>query len=117
MKISIFNVGGACCLLRIDDTLTIGIDPFLSPAGTVTEGRFMTSKRLSSPAYIEEDWRAVDLWLITHGHFDHLDDKGLRCVSRTVPVIIEPRLKKRFAGFSMAKPLTHTTSERLQING
>ncbi|MBN2511154.1 MAG: MBL fold metallo-hydrolase [Spirochaetales bacterium] len=115
MKISLFNVGGACCLLRIDDTLTIGIDPFLSPAGTVTKGRFMTSERVKDPSYVEKDWKAVDLWLITHGHFDHLDDEGMACIPRDVPVIIEPRLKKRFTGFTSVTPLAHKKSESMRI--
>ena len=117
MEISLFNVGGACCLLHIDNTLMIGIDPFLAPAGTVTEGRFMTSERLTSPAYVEEDWKAVDFWLITHGHFDHLDDEGLHRVNRNVPVIIEPKLQKRLAGFHSVKPLKWNESELMRAKG
>lgn len=79
-------VGGATWILTVDGIKMAG-DPVLCPAGTVQDYGWFRSRRLEDPVYTEEDFRDVDLWLITHAHEDHLDAQGLAQIGPTSHVV------------------------------
>lgn len=45
-------------------------------------------KRIKHPGIELHDLPAIDLVLVTHAHFDHLDKKSLRAVARDQPIIV-----------------------------
>ena len=76
MPIELKWVGGATWILTVGG-VKIACDPVLCPAGTIQDYGWFRSRRLEAPVYVEDDFRDVDLWLITHAHEDHLDERGL----------------------------------------
>ena len=45
-------------------------------------------KRIKHPGLAIHDLPAIDLVLVTHAHFDHLDRKTLRAVARDQPIVV-----------------------------
>ena len=45
-------------------------------------------KRLREPGLTPKDLPSIDLVLVTHAHFDHLDKKSLRAVAADQPVVV-----------------------------
>ena len=60
----------------IDNKFYIGIDPDLSPKGSLVQFKGFVSEKQTYVNNDSELLNKVDLWLITHGHQDHLDDVG-----------------------------------------
>jgi len=90
-------IGHATVLLRVG-SLTILTDPVLSPRigvglGLITGG----PRRLVAPALSLRQFPAIDLILISHAHFDHLDRPTLQRLPRTIPVITAPRTRDLIA--------------------
>ncbi len=80
-------IGHATVLLRIDG-MTILTDPVLSNRigvglGLITGG----PRRLIAPALSVRQLPRLDLILISHAHFDHLDRPTLTRLNKNVPVI------------------------------
>lgn len=76
MPISFTYYGVACGVLSINDEFYIGIDPDLSPQYTTVQFKGFSSTRVS-PTYDDKKLLdKVNLWLLTHGHQDHLDNIG-----------------------------------------
>ena len=67
MDIHFKLIGGATWIFTIDD-LKIACDPALDPDHP---------QRIEDPIYTDEDFENIDIWLITHDHFDHIDEIGL----------------------------------------
>lgn len=76
MSVSFTYYGVACGVLSINDEFHLGIDPDLSPEGTLVRFKGFSSVRMSSPHDDNSLLDKVNLWLLTHGHQDHLDDQG-----------------------------------------
>ncbi len=70
MKIEMNYVGIAKFTLKIDKKFKIGIDPSLLPSKDV-------EKRLIDPAYEKNTFENINLWLLTHSHWDHIDKMGI----------------------------------------
>ena len=114
-------IGGATWIFRVGD-LTIACDPVLCPAGTVQHYGWFRSRRLEDPVYTSEDFRDVDLWLITHAHEDHLDAAGLAQISPTAHVVTHasalPTLRHRRARTVTVlnwRQSYHLTTKRCQM--
>lgn len=94
-------VGGATWILVVDGVKIAG-DPVLCPAGTIQDYGWFRSRRLEAPVYTEDDLRDVDLWLVTHGHEDHLDAQGLAQIGPACHVVTHasalPKLRQVRAG-------------------
>jgi len=80
-------VGHATVLLRIGG-MTILTDPVFSPRvgiglGLITGG----PRRLTAPALRMGELPTIDLLLISHAHFDHLDRPSLARLSKRIPVV------------------------------
>jgi L-ascorbate metabolism protein UlaG (beta-lactamase superfamily) len=56
-------------------------DPFFSGFGN------LAYKRMKPPAKKREELAVVDLVLLSHGHFDHVDYRFLRNLPRNVPIL------------------------------
>ena len=76
MSISFTYCGVACGVVSVDDKFYIGIDPDLSPKGTLVQFKGFLSEKKTDVYHDINLFNKVDLWLITHGHQDHLDDVG-----------------------------------------
>lgn len=76
MSISFTYCGVACGVISIDNQFHIGIDPDLSPKGTLVQFKGFVSEKQTDVYKDESLLSKVDVWLITHGHQDHLDDVG-----------------------------------------
>jgi L-ascorbate metabolism protein UlaG (beta-lactamase superfamily) len=111
-------VGGATWILRVDG-VTIACDPVLCPAGTVQDYGWFRSRRLEEPVYTEEDFRDVDLWLITHTHEDHLDAQGLAHIGPASHVVTHANAltKLRQTRGASVIPLAWRQQHRLTIKG
>jgi L-ascorbate metabolism protein UlaG (beta-lactamase superfamily) len=60
----------------------------------VWSGRMGFEKRLSKPALAIEELPPIDVVLISHSHYDHLDLKMLRKLNRNILMIVPSGLKK-----------------------
>ena len=78
MSISFTYCGVACGVISLDDKFYIGIDPDLSPKGTLVQFKGFLSEKKTDVYHDKSLLNKVDVWLITHGHQDHLDDVGKR---------------------------------------
>lgn len=68
--------------------MTILTDPVLFPRiGVRLPGFTIGPKRLTAPALEFHDLPSIDLVLLSHAHFDHLDVRTLRCFDRATTVI------------------------------
>ncbi len=77
----LFNwIGGATFILTIGD-LKIAVDPVLCVKGAIQDYVLFKSERLEQPIYSDNDFKNIDLWLITHEHEDHLDEIGMSKIS------------------------------------
>ncbi len=86
MEIKFNWIGGATFILS-NGNLKIACDPVLCEKGTVQDFFWFKSKRIEQPIYSENDFEAIDLWLITHNHEDHLDEIGLSKISDTAEIV------------------------------
>ena len=76
MSISFTYCGVACGVLSVDNKFYIGIDPDLSPKGALVQFKGFVSEKQTDVNNDKSLLNRVDVWLITHGHHDHLDDVG-----------------------------------------
>src|SRR5690606_23886038 len=90
------RVGHATVLLRIEG-MTILTDPVFSAKVGVGLG-FMTGgpRRLVAPAVPLSRIPRVDLVLLSHAHFDHLDLPTLNRLPRRTPVVTAHRTRDLF---------------------
>ncbi len=86
MNIEFKWVGGATWILTVNG-IKIACDPVLCPKGTMMKPRFLKSYRQNNPVYYKDDFKDIDIWLITHGHDDHLDKQGLAQIASGSSVI------------------------------
>ena len=86
MNIDFHWIGGATFILTIG-SLKIACDPVLCPKGTIQNYFWFKSERIEAPVYKQSDFEAIDIWLITHNHEDHLDEIGLSYISQNSTII------------------------------
>ncbi|OPX43091.1 putative L-ascorbate-6-phosphate lactonase UlaG [Ruminiclostridium hungatei] len=87
MNIKIFHVGGACFVLDVDEKIKIACDPFLKPEGTEYNFKSFKSKRVKPPIYDDSVFTDIKVWMITHGHADHIDEVGVSKIQEDSVVI------------------------------
>jgi L-ascorbate metabolism protein UlaG (beta-lactamase superfamily) len=83
MNISFQWIGGAACIIQVD-SYRIAVDPVLCPKGTVQDYFWFKSRRVEGPRFRDEDYKDVNLWLLTHNHLDHLDEEGLEKIKQSL---------------------------------
>lgn len=94
MRIKFTWIGGATWILDIEG-MRIACDPVLCPAGTIQNYILFSSKRLNEPVFTDTDFQDIDLWLITHGHEDHLDQAGVAHIQPGATVITHQNALKK----------------------
>lgn len=94
MKLDFNLVGSGTWVLNIDNKFKIGCDPALAPKGTKYIYKGLKTSRVVAPVYNEETFDNVKLWLITHGHFDHIDEKGLEVIKDKAKVVSHKNANK-----------------------
>ena len=94
-------IGHACFLLTLGKVRVL-TDPYMSPYASPVPMK--TTRRLVPPAITEERLPVVDVILVSHNHYDHLDTVSLKRLARrnpaaevVVPLGLRPLLQK--AGF------------------
>jgi L-ascorbate metabolism protein UlaG (beta-lactamase superfamily) len=74
--------------------ITVLTDPVLFPRiGIRLPFLTIGPKRLTAPALEFEELPSIDLVLLSHAHFDHLDTRTLRCFDKETQVITAPRTR------------------------
>ncbi|MGE5404461.1 MAG: MBL fold metallo-hydrolase [Candidatus Saccharibacteria bacterium] len=112
-------IGGPTWIMRVGD-MKIACDPVLCPEGTVQNyGYGMSGKRLTAPQFNKDEFKDVDIWLISHEHEDHIDKPGL---SQINPQSICITNKKAAAILSKIHPqklkiLRQTQKSSFQVKG
>lgn len=78
MQLELNIVGGATWVLNVNNKFKIACDPVLAPIGTEYNFKFFKSKRIKAPIYDDSTFDNVKIWMITHGHADHIDERGIK---------------------------------------
>ena len=79
--------------------VTILTDPVLFPRiGIRLPFLTIGPKRLTKPALESRDLPPIDLVLLSHAHFDHLDTRTLHCFGRETQVVTAPRTRDLLRG-------------------
>src|SRR5438876_8897061 len=74
--------------------INILTDPVLFPRiGIRLPGFTIGPKRLTAPALTFDELPKIDIVLLTHAHFDHIDTRTLRHFDRSTKVITAPRTR------------------------
>lgn len=109
-------IGGATCIISFDG-IKIAIDPVLCKKGTVQDYFWFKSKRLENPIYDSKDFKDIHLWLITHNHEDHLDNKGLKVIQKDAIVISNKNSLKKLQNKQLKKSiiLSHHQEKKVII--
>lgn len=87
MKVELCWVGAASIIIKINDELKIGLDPALIKKNEIIHFKKFESQRLIAPVYKKEDFNDVDIWLLTHGHLDHIDIVGKKFIDRYSKIV------------------------------
>lgn len=111
MNIEFKWVGGATWIMNIQG-LKIACDPVLCPAGTIQDYKVFKTKRLNDPIFTEDDFEDIDLWLITHGHEDHLDKPGLSRIKQGSKVVTHKNALGRLRKIEKVETIVLETGER-----
>lgn len=86
-------IGAATWILAIDN-LKIACDPVLCAKDTVQQYRYFKGKRRTSPQFVDEDFKNIDFWLLTHSHEDHIDAYGVTRIEPSSKIYANSNLKK-----------------------
>ena len=89
MQFSFKWIGAATWILKVGSA-TIACDPCLCPKGTIQNYGLFRSKRITPPVFNTAEFDAVDFWLITHTHLDHLDTDGQSAIRSGKVIAPEP---------------------------
>ncbi len=86
-------IGAPTWILQVDD-LKIACDPVLCPKDTLQIHPYFKVKRRTAPQFVEKDFSAIDFWLLTHQHEDHIDAYGVTKIDPNSKVFSHHNLKK-----------------------
>jgi len=94
MEITFTVIGGATWILDIHG-IRIACDPVLCPAGTVQDYFWFKAKRIESPIFDNRAFDNIALWLLTHGHEDHLDALGVQRIKEDAGIVCRGNAGKK----------------------
>ena len=100
MNIEFKAIGGATWVLQIDN-LKIACDPVLAPKGVVHDYKWFKSTRIEEPVYRDDDFKDIDIWLLTHNHEDHIDDIGISKIEKSSKIIVHKNLLSKFSNYDV----------------
>jgi L-ascorbate metabolism protein UlaG (beta-lactamase superfamily) len=106
MNINFKWIGGATWILNINN-IKIACDPVLSDAGSIIDFKIFQTTRLIKPYFDQHDFDNINYWLLTHYHEDHLDDTGIKVLSKNSSIICDriTKLVLRKNGIKNTKPM------------
>ena len=108
-------IGHATVLLRVGGT-TILTDPVLSNRVGVGLGLFTGGpRRLVAPALTARQLPKIDLILISHAHFDHLDRPTLARLPKRIPVVTASQTRDLVLDLGYRKVTELRWGEQLQL--
>jgi L-ascorbate metabolism protein UlaG (beta-lactamase superfamily) len=88
-------LGHASVVCKLEGAMVV-VDPvFSSRIGPRLAGRTIGLPRLAPPPVRASDLKEIDLLLVTHAHFDHLDKPTLRAMANPRTVVIVPTMCAR----------------------
>ena len=96
MQLELNIVGGATWVLNVDNKFKIACDPILAPVGTEYNFKFFKSKRIKAPIYDDSTFNNVKIWMLTHKHADHIDELGIKRISKGDYVVCREELLELF---------------------
>lgn len=96
MNIDFSWIGGATFVIETEG-LRIACDPALAPKGSVADFFWFKSVRLNNPVYDENTFNDIDIWLFTHAHLDHLDERGIAVINNESIKIGTKNVARSFA--------------------
>lgn len=109
-------IGHATNLLRIDG-MTILTDPVFSSRVGLGLGIFTGGpKRLLAPALKIDELPPIDLILLSHAHFDHLDRPTLYRFPKNIPVVTAHHTRDLLADLGFAKITEMKWGEKVQLD-
>jgi L-ascorbate metabolism protein UlaG (beta-lactamase superfamily) len=94
MELNFNLIGCSTWVMDIDNKFKIGCDPSLAPKGTKYIYKGLKTSRVKDPVYNENTFEDVKVWVLTHGHFDHIDEKGLTVIKDGSQVVSHKNCSK-----------------------
>lgn len=102
--------GGHATVIARYHGVTVAFDPML--------GRWVGGvRRAVEPGLLADDFRAVDLVLISHRHADHLHLPTLRKLPRTATVVVPPGAATAISGLGFARVIELAPGADLELRG
>ena len=72
-------------------------------------------KRIKNPGIEIRDLPAVDLVLVTHAHFDHLDRRTLRAIASDQPIAVPEHVGSLVHGFGLTGSMSCALGKALNM--
>ena len=94
MELNFNLIGCSTWVMDIDNKFKIGCDPSLAPKGTKYIYKGLKTSRVKDPVYNKNTFEDVKVWVLTHGHFDHIDEKGLTVIKDGSQVVSHKNCSK-----------------------
>lgn len=116
-ELAVMWLGHASVVSQIHD-LSIVVDPVLSERIGMRLGKRTIGLRRLEPCPIKpSSLKGVDLILITHAHFDHLDLPTLRAIADTHTRVIVPRSCRRLIPPGFGRIIELYPDEKIEFDG
>lgn len=109
-------IGHATCLIQINN-LNILTDPVFENCYPLIAG-IKAFKRYTPPGISIKNLPKIDIVLISHNHYDHMEEKSLLYLKKMNPIILVPiGLKKWFIqrGFSEKNIIEHNWYDKTKV--
>ncbi|PKV50321.1 L-ascorbate metabolism protein UlaG (beta-lactamase superfamily) [Aquimarina sp. MAR_2010_214] len=108
-------IGASTWILKVGD-LKIACDPILCDINTIIDLKFFKTKRRTKPQFVNSDFDAIDVWLLTHNHSDHIDELGMSKISSSSKVYSHKNLKPWFANRSLENVSFMNWTDKIHTN-
>ncbi|MFG0245340.1 MAG: MBL fold metallo-hydrolase [Phycisphaerales bacterium JB052] len=116
-ELAVMWLGHASVVAQVHD-VTIGVDPVLNDRIGLRMGRKTIGlPRIAPPPVPPESLRGLDLVLITHAHFDHLDRPTLQSIASSETGIIVPKRCRKLIPKGYAEVIELSPGESLEHAG
>jgi len=116
-ELAIMWLGHASVVTQVHD-ITIAVDPVLNNRIGLKMGRKTIGlPRLAPPPFPPESLRGIDLLLITHAHFDHLDRPTLQAIASGETRVVVPKRCRRLIPRGFAEVVELGAGEHLEHAG
>jgi L-ascorbate metabolism protein UlaG (beta-lactamase superfamily) len=87
MEINLCWVGAATVVVNINNELKFACDPALVKQDSIIKFKAFDGKRIIGPVYDKDTFNNIDLWFLTHGHLDHIDQEGKSVIDKNAKLI------------------------------